>query len=58
MSDVMAKEMSHFLDKRVTKVGELLALENLVILKHQCAYKWTQVNFADSLNDLKVYRDK
>ncbi|HIF9450619.1 TPA: hypothetical protein ACX6SQ_003263 [Photobacterium damselae] len=58
MSDVMAKEMPHFLDKRVTKVGELLTLKNLVIPKYQRPYKWTQVNLADLLNDLKVYRDK
>ena len=31
----MAKELPHFLDKRVTKVGKLLALENLVIPKYQ-----------------------
>ncbi|MCE7728504.1 DUF262 domain-containing protein [Vibrio campbellii] len=58
MGDVMAKEMPHFLDKRVTKVGELLALENLVIPQYQRPYKWTQANLADLLNDLKVYRDK
>ncbi|HIF9478442.1 TPA: hypothetical protein ACX6SM_002927 [Photobacterium damselae] len=58
MSDVLAKEVPHFLDKRVTKVGELLALENLVIPQYQRPYKWTQVNLADLLNDLKVYRDK
>lgn len=27
----MAKEVPHFFDKRVTKVGELLTLKNLVI---------------------------
>ena len=58
MGNVLAKEMPHFLDKRVTKVGELLALENLVIPKYQRPYKWTQANLADLLNDLKVYRDK
>lgn len=54
----MAKEMPHFFDKRVTKVGELLTLKNLVIPKYQRPYKWTQANLADLLNDLKVYRDK
>lgn len=58
MTEFKAKERPHFLNKRVTKVGELLALENLVIPKYQRPYKWTQANLADLLNDLKVYRDK
>ncbi|HIF9169550.1 TPA: hypothetical protein ACX6PO_002276 [Photobacterium damselae] len=45
MSDVLAKEVPHFLDKRVTKVGELLALENLVIPQYQRPYKWTQATY-------------
>jgi hypothetical protein len=39
MTVMMAKEVPHLLDKRVTKVGELLVLENLVIPKYQRPYK-------------------
>ncbi len=56
MTVVVSKSVPHFLDKRVTKVGELLTLKNLVIPKYQRPYKWTQANLADLLNDLKVYR--
>ncbi|WP_155759978.1 DUF262 domain-containing protein [Vibrio natriegens] len=58
MTLLSEKEVSHYLDKRVTKVCELLALGSLVIPKYQRPYKWTQSNLADLLNDLKVYRDK
>lgn len=46
------------LDKNITSVKALLAISTLAIPAYQRPYKWTQVNLADLLNDLKVYRDK
>lgn len=50
--------MSKQIDKEIITVKALLSLPNLSIPAYQRPYKWSQINLADLLSDLKVYREK